>query len=112
MQAKVKARGTQPLVVTANRLRDGRVVWLGGGGIWSERVGDAAIFDGAGVAAGLSAAAQAEAEQIVVAPYEVEVTLKPGGPEPLRMRERVRVVGPSVLAPSVLAAGMLAEAAE
>ena len=45
MQAKVKAKGAaQPLVVTANRLRDGRVVWLAEGGRWSERVAEARVF--------------------------------------------------------------------
>jgi hypothetical protein len=38
MQATVKTKGTaQPLVVTANRLRDGRVVWLAEGGHWAEQ---------------------------------------------------------------------------
>lgn len=97
MQAKVKSRGTQALVVTANRLRDGRVVWLAADGEWAESVCAAEVFVGEAVATGLAAAARSEARQDVVGAYEVEVATTPSGPEPLRMRERVRVFGPSVL---------------
>jgi hypothetical protein len=98
MQAKVKVKKGQALVVTANRLRDGRVVWLGADGIWAEGVRAAAVFAGENVAEGLARAQADEARQLVVTPYEVEVAETPDGPVPLRMRERLRVAGPSVLA--------------
>ena len=52
MQAKVKAGASQSLVVTANRLRDGRVVWLAGGTVWREDVRAAEVFGGPAVEVG------------------------------------------------------------
>jgi hypothetical protein len=99
MQAKVKTKGSaQPLVVTANRLRDGRVVWLAEGGSWSEHVGEAEVFAGEAVEAGLAVGAQAERQQLVVGPYAAEVTVGAHGPVPLRAREKFRADGPSVAA--------------
>ena len=96
MQAKVKTKGAaQPLVVTANRLRDGRVVWLADGGRWSERVAEAQVFAGEAVEAGLALGAEAERQQAIVGPYAAEVTLGAGGPVPLRAREKFRADGPS-----------------
>jgi sulfite reductase (NADPH) hemoprotein beta-component len=97
MQAKVKTKGsTQPLVVTANRLRDGRVVWLAEAGRWAETLGEAEIFAGEAVAAGLAEAEAAEQRQVVVGPYAVEVAATAAGIMPLRARERFRADGPSV----------------
>lgn len=97
MQAKVRTKGTaQPLVVTANRLRDGRVVWLAEAGSWSEHVADAEVFAGEAVEAGLAAGAAAEARQFVVGPYAVEVAIGAAGPVPLRAREKFRADGPSI----------------
>jgi len=97
MQAKVKTKGAaQPLVVTANRLRDGRVVWLAEGGRWAEHVADAKIFLGEAAEAGLAEAAVAEQAQFIVAPYAAEVVVGASGPVPLRARERFRADGPSV----------------
>ncbi len=97
MQAKVKTKGTaQPLVVTANRLRDGRVVWLAAGGRWAERVADAEVFAGEAVEGGLAAAAESERQQAVVGAYAAEVAVGAAGPVPLRAREKFRADGPSV----------------
>ncbi|MBN9509258.1 MAG: DUF2849 domain-containing protein [Alphaproteobacteria bacterium] len=98
MQAKVKAKGSaQPLVVSANRLRDGRVVWLAADGGWVEHLHGAVVYLGEEVDAGLAAGEADEQRQLVVGAYAVEVVETPGGMVPLRMRERVRVDGPSVL---------------
>jgi sulfite reductase (NADPH) hemoprotein beta-component len=97
MQAKVKTKGTaQPLVITANRLRDGRVVWLAEGGRWAEQVAHAHVFVGEAAETGLAEAAGAERAQLIVAPYAAEVTVGPAGPVPLRARERFRADGPSI----------------
>jgi hypothetical protein len=99
MQAKVKTKGAaQPLVVTANRLRDGRVVWLAAGGRWSEHVADAQVFAGEAVEAGLAIGAEAERHQSVVGAYAAEVAVGAAGPVPLRAREKFRADGPSVAA--------------
>lgn len=104
MQAKVRTKGTaQPLVVTANRLRDGRVVWLAAGGRWVFAVAEAEIFLGEGVEPGLAAGAAAEARQEIVAPYAVEVAVTEAGPVPLRAREKFRAGGPSVAAGALAA---------
>ena len=98
MQAKVKTKGAaQPLVVTANRLRDGRVVWLAAGGRWSERLAEAEVFAGEAVEAGLAIGAEAEQRQEIVGPYAAEVVLAAGSPVPLRAREKFRADGPSTL---------------
>lgn len=98
MQATAKAvRSAQALVVTANRLTDGRVVWLAADGGWTGVLREAAVFQGEQVGAGLAAGEAAERQQLVVAPYAVEVTATDRGPRPLRMRERLRAAGPSVL---------------
>ncbi len=108
MQAKVKTKGSsQLLAVTANRLRDGRVVWLGTDGGWTETVNRAALFAGEQVSEGLAAAEAAERRHHIVGPYAVEVSAAAGTVMPLRMRERLRVAGPSVLP-----AGHLLQAAE
>ena len=96
MSAAAKTRpATHPFVVTANRLRDGRVVWLGPAG-WSERLVEARIFapDSAAEAASLGQAA--ERARLVVGAYAVEVAMLAGAPRPLRFRERLRAGGPSV----------------
>jgi len=84
-------------VVTANRLQDGRVVYLTGAGGWSERLGDGEVAaDEAETARLMATAARAEAEQLVVAAYLIEVTGGPGDLEPVRYREVIRAQGPSV----------------
>ena len=89
---------TTPTVFTANRLRDGRVVWLGAGDAWVERVAEAARFSPAEHAAGLARAKRGEAQQRVVGVYGVEVALQAGVPVPTKFRERLRSQGPSIAA--------------
>ncbi len=101
MQAKVRTKGTaQPLVVTANRLRDGRVVWLAEGGRWAEHLAEARVFLGEASDAGLAEADAAERAQLIVGPYLVEVG---ADTVPLRARERLRAAGPSIDAGAVAA---------
>lgn len=91
-------------VATANRLRDGAVVYLTADGSWSTRFADSAVARDAGIADRLMATAdRAAADQVVVGPYLIEVTLQGGRFEPAGMRERIRALGPSVSerAPSV-----------
>jgi hypothetical protein len=85
-------------VVTANRLRDGRVVWLADGDTWTENPRSAKVFIGSAVDAGLAAGTEAERRQRVVGPYAVVVARNPDGPSPLSMREQIRASGPSIAA--------------
>ncbi|CTQ64763.1 DUF2849 domain-containing protein [Roseibium alexandrii] len=83
-------------VITANRLLDGDVVWLGENDVWVERVTLARTFDGKDdVAEGLSIGAAAEKDQKVVGVYEMDVTIEDGIIVPVRLRERIRAKGPT-----------------
>ncbi|MGS4885431.1 DUF2849 domain-containing protein [Roseibium sp. MB-4] len=83
-------------VITANRLLDGDVVWLGENDAWVERVTLARIFDGKdAVAEGLSIGAAAEKDQKVVGVYEMDVTVEDDVIVPVRLRERIRAKGPT-----------------
>jgi hypothetical protein len=104
MSTSAKAKpATAPMVFTANRLRDGRVVWLAGGDAqaedaWVEAVAAARAFLPAEAAAGLALAQQGERAQLVVGVYGTEVGLQAGHPVPLKFRERLRAEGPSIAA--------------
>lgn len=83
--------------ITANRLRDGVVVFLGTGAAWVESFADAALFAGGDAGAALaSAKALAERGQFAVDVYAFEVETENGAPIPVKMRERIRAFGPSV----------------
>lgn len=84
-------------IVTANRLRDGLVVYLSADGGWSERISDAvAAADEAGARELIETANRSEIECRVVGPYLVEVENDADGPAPVKHREAVRVSGPTV----------------
>jgi sulfite reductase (NADPH) hemoprotein beta-component len=82
-------------IVTANRLGDGRVVYLARDGGWSE-----SIIDSRGAssdeesAALLAEAARAADSGVVVSPYLVSMADDGGIFAPLRIRERIRLFGP------------------
>jgi sulfite reductase (NADPH) hemoprotein beta-component len=83
-------------ILTANRLADGDVVYLTADGGWSTSVDAARIADGKEAAAALEAiGAKGAADQVVVAPYLIEVGEDAGHVVPLRFRERIRAYGPS-----------------
>lgn len=83
--------------VTANRLADGAVVWLTAAGGWSVSARDAAVYpDADKLKAGLEQAQAAEAGQLVVASYAVDMVEEPQGPWPVKIRERIRAGGPTV----------------
>ena len=79
-------------VLTANRLSDGEVVFLGDGH-WVEHISAADLFVGD---AGAPALAAAEAQPtVVVAPYLIDVVPTDGVPVPVAYRERLRAIGPT-----------------
>ena len=85
-------------VLTANRLRDGRVVFLDFEGAWSERLSEAVVARFPDEVRALkNRGAYDAARNIVVEPYLVEVRETAGALLPARYRERVRAAGPSVL---------------
>ena len=83
-------------IVTANRLRDGIVVYLAEGGQWVEEVGRAAVAgDDESAKALLAEGERAVVERVVVAPYLIEVKAEDGRVVPTRYREVLRALGPS-----------------
>ena len=99
-QKKRKINGT--VVVTANRLGDGAVVYRTVADGWTTDIADAAIVDNALAASEMLRAAEADDVRAVgpyVAPVEVGADLRvlPGN-----LRERIRVGGPTIPLPGVL----------
>lgn len=83
-------------VLTANRLSDGAVVYLGSGG-WSEWIDAASVAADESAAADLEdRGAQAMAQRQVVDPYLIDVTSEGGRLVAARLRERIRAAGPTV----------------
>jgi hypothetical protein len=99
LQQKVKITG--PVVITANRLADGAVVYLTKGGQWSTRLDNAAVATTAPAATELLAAATADGTATVGA-YVAPVRLDSDGrPQPGNLRESIRSKGPTVAAAPV-----------
>jgi hypothetical protein len=94
--AKTKAKG--PEILTANELLSGRVVfWTGSG--WSEDRHAAIRAATDEARAALTATGKAEeARNVVVAAYSFEIDAATG--EPVELRERRRLAGPSILLPT------------
>ncbi len=84
-------------VLTANRLSDGRVVFLTAAGDWSQNFGDAQITaDDESAAEMRRAGQQAESACLVVDSYLVNLQEGKTGLQPNSVRERIRADGPSV----------------
>ena len=79
-------------VITANRLRDGAVVYLAADGAWSPALAGARLF-GPGEADGVVAAAD---PCRVVGAYAIPVLVTGGVVRPARWREIIRAAGPTV----------------
>jgi hypothetical protein len=93
-------RGIEPVmklfVVTATRLRDGSILWLGRGRVWHERFSQAYAMPEADLVGELAFGAAEVAAQRVIGVYKVEVDEQHGQITPATTRERIRAVGPSV----------------
>ncbi len=86
-------------IATANRLRDGVVVYLTQDGDWSQGIETAAIARDDDEAARLDAqGVRAVADLRVVGPYLLAVVEDDGRARPLGMREAIRAAGPTVIA--------------
>ncbi len=98
MASKPNKLLSEQVVFTANRLLDGRVIWLRAVGPtpeWTADIAEALVMPGSDIVAAEAAAAAGEASQYLVGPYAVAVNVMESGPVPLRERERIRVHGPS-----------------
>ena len=84
-------------ILTANRLRDGEVVYRTPAGAWSESIADALVANGKDDSAALEALGQADEKAlIVVSVYLMPVMLEGGVPHPISQREIIRAKGPSI----------------
>ena len=85
------------LAITANRLRDGRVVFRTERGSWSLDVADSAIEADEAAANAVIASVNANAnEQDVLEVYAVEMNLSGKTPRPAKLREAIRALGPTI----------------
>lgn len=84
------------MVLSANRLSDGRVIYLAEAG-WSIDFAEARIVRGQDEAEAAEAeGARAVADRLVVEPYLIAVEeAAEGGWQPARLRERIRHLGPT-----------------
>lgn len=84
-------------VITANRLRDGTVVFFSAEAGWTEGIEDAQVFDTAeAAAAGMAATKKDEDDNLVLDVYAIDVIQKDGRSVPSRLRELIRATGPTV----------------
>lgn len=90
-------------VLTANRLSDGRVVFLDAASDWSTAIAGARLFEDSAAAEAEEIGRAAEAAQLVTGAYLIDVRLEAGMPVPLRLRERIRVGGPTIETPATAA---------
>lgn len=80
-------------VVTANRLRDGAIVWMNRETGWVTAIEDATVARGDEIDELIERSEADVAANMVVEVYPVEIT---GAHEPLSAREKVRAAGPSI----------------
>ena len=86
-----------PHAVTANRLRDGRVVFRTASGGWSLDVADSGIEPNEAAADAVLAEVVAHANALdVVEPYVVEMNTSGRTPRPAKLRESIRAMGPTI----------------
>lgn len=84
-------------LVTANRLRDGIVVFLTRSGQWSETIDEAALAQEPQAAAALEARAKEdEKATIVTGAYLIDAERRDGRVRASHIRERMRTLGPTV----------------
>jgi len=85
--------------VTANRLREGDVVYLTESGLWSNWLNQATVSDDAAAQQDLLQRAEADvAARKIVAPYLIDLIEVDGILQPTSTRENIRAAGPTVRA--------------
>ena len=84
-------------MIIANRLIDGRVVFLDDSGGWVNEIADGLLLAGnQDTEQQLLTAQRAVEENTVVDPYLIDVSAENNRPRPVLVRERIRAFGPSV----------------
>ncbi|MDB5569036.1 MAG: hypothetical protein JWN93_219 [Hyphomicrobiales bacterium] len=89
--------GPMHYAISANRLRDGIVVFLGAGGAWVEQLAQAAAYPEKEQAeAALEGARGDEKRNLVVEAFVFPVRQSPAGLVADHIRDAIRAAGPSV----------------
>ena len=86
-----------PEMITANRLADGKVVYLDAQDGWAEDFRRGLVLED--VAARKAALLRGEASagaNVVVEPYAIELEMRAGHLAPRTLRERIRAEGPTI----------------
>jgi hypothetical protein len=97
LEQKIRIAG--PVVVTANRVGDGAVVYRRAGGGWTTQLTNAAVTTSATTARELINEATAD-DLRAVGPYIAPVKLSPAGELlPGNLREAIRLGGPTIELP-------------
>ncbi|MBB5047497.1 hypothetical protein HNR60_002252 [Rhodopseudomonas rhenobacensis] len=100
LQQKIKITG--PSVVTANRARDGAVIWRTAHQDWSTDLADAAVVSTVDTARALLAESAAD-DVGAVGPYIAPVTVDDSGAiEPGNLRELIRSTGVTIDIPATV----------
>jgi len=89
--------GTMRYAISANRLRDGIVVFFAPGGGWAEKLADACFYaDKAQAESALETARGDEKKNLVVEAFVFAVKDGPHGPVADHIRDAIRAAGPTV----------------
>lgn len=84
-------------MIVANRLTDGRVVFLADGARWVESIEDGLLIESDALQAQmLEHAERAVESSTVVDPYLIDVVTENGRRRPAQLRESIRAFGPTV----------------
>jgi hypothetical protein len=84
-------------MILANRLTDGRVVFLAADGSWVDDIAAGVVTtDAAGAQRLLAEARQAEDQSAVIDPYLIGVRTAAGARRPVSFREGIRATGPTI----------------
>jgi Protein of unknown function (DUF2849) len=98
LQQKLKVTG--PVIITANRLGDGAVIYRTAAGGWATQLEAAAVVTTAATAGELLAAAIAD-DMGAVGAYVASVTVdRDGQVRPANLRESIRYAGPTIDLPA------------
>lgn len=89
------ANTSKTRVLTANRLGDGRVVYLGDSGWTSDLDLARLVLTEADAETAEAAGLIGVAEREIVEPYLIDVEAECDGVQPVRLRERIRAEGPT-----------------
>jgi hypothetical protein len=84
-------------MILANRLTDGRVVFLAADGTWVASIAAGALTADVSTAQRLLAEArQAEEQSAVIDPYLIDIRTTAGARQPVSFREGIRAAGPTI----------------